>query len=404
VTRAEATSDCPVKLLTKEFRRDPYPTLASLQESGALSEAEVGGFRMWVLTRYADVRGMLGDPSFRKDVVAERRALVERSMTDSSHRARLPHRSRRSMLDRDGADHRRLRAPLQGLFNAAKVEQLRPRVEEVTAELLDGFSAGDRVDLIADFARPLVTTIISEVMGVPEHERDGFPIWETEMLTGPSIPRIEEGGRQLYELALRLIEYKRAHPGDDVYTELLGLHDDGTWDFDELASTFLMLLIGGSEPTSLFGNGALLLLTHADQLAAVVADPSLFENCVEEVLRYETPFRMMPPRFSECPVQIGDRTLPAGELVIASSAAANRDPERFPSPDSFDVRRDTRGHLGFGHGPHRCLGAELGRLETTVALRALFTRFPDTSLVPGEPSWRAGVFMRRLDNLPVVLG
>lgn len=393
-----------MKLITGRFMRDPYPALASLQESVPAAVTEVGGFRMWVVTRYADVRGLLADPSVGKDLVGSRRAVVAQSMTEPTHRARLPHRSRRSLLDRDGDDHRRLRSALSGVFGPATVEALRPRVEEVASALLDALPVGSPVDLVADYARPLVATIISELVGVPEDERSDFPIWETQMLSAPSIEEVEEAGRLLYELALRLIERKRAAPADDVYTMLLGLHADGTLDFDELASTFIVLLIAGSEPTSPIGSGAWLLLNEPDQLAAVLDDPSLFGNAVEEVLRFESPFRMLPPRFADRPTEIESVTIPAGELILPSTAAANRDPSRFPDPDRFDVRRDTRGHLGFGHGPHRCLGAELGRMETLIGLRSLFTRFPRTRLVDSRPAWRSGVFMRRLDNLPVILG
>lgn len=398
---------CPMKVLTRAFMHDPYPMLTALRDTGPAAVAEVNGLRMWLVTRYHDVKRVLADPAFSKDIVQHRKRVMRQCVLHPERIAKMPLASRRSLLDRDGADHKRLRALLSGQFSPARVAGYRPRIEQITDELLDRLPVGEPVDLVNQFARPLVTTFISEVFGVPEGEREGFPVWENDMLTAPSKAGIEEATRKLHELALRLVEIKRREPGDDVFTLLLRKHDeDGVLDHDELASTFLVLLVGGSEPTSAIGNGLLHLLSNPSQLAAVRADPSRYAACVDEVLRYESPFRMLAPRLAERAVELDGVTIPAGELVMASVAAANRDPVRFADPERFDVTRDARGHLGFGHGPHRCLGSELGRLETTIALRALVERFPGSRLAvpPDQVRWRPGMFMRRLDSLPAVLG
>jgi cytochrome P450 len=398
---------CPARLVTTSFMRDPYPALTALREAGPAAVVENNGFRMWVLTRYADVRRLLADSSFLKDVVGRRKQIVGQCMVRPERRARLPHESRRGVLDRDGEDHRRLRAVLGGFFTPARLAGYRPGIERIATELLDRLPLGEPVDLIARYARPLSATFIADLLGIPEDERDGFPRWENDVLTAPAIERIEEAGRQLYALALRLIELKRREPADDVLTKLLQQHDeDSALSDEELASTYIVLMVGGSEPTSAIGSGLLLLLTHPEQADLVRADPSRYGACVEEILRYESPFRMLPPRFADQPLELGGTTIPAGELILPSVAAANRDPSRFDDPDRFDITRRTKGHLSFGHGAHRCLGAELGRATTETALRLFFDRFPRSRLaIPAsEVEWRLGTFMRRLDTLPVVLG
>jgi cytochrome P450 len=400
-------SQCPRRLATKQFMHDPYPMLASIRDTGPAVVVENRGFRMWVITRYEDGRRILADSTFCKDIVLHRKKVVAQNLERATGSVHLPHASRRSVLDRDGADHRRLRSLLSGTFTASRLAEYRPHVERLAHELLDRLAPGSHVDVIAEFARPLSATFIADLVGLPEDERNGFPIWENAMLTGSSNEEVTDGGQQLYELALRMIELKRREPEDDLYTQLLRAHDeDGLLDDDELASMYIVLLVGGSEPTSAIGNGLLLLLSHPDALARIREDPCLIPGCVEEILRYESPFRLLPPRFSDHPLELDGITVPAGELILISPAAANRDPLRFPDPDCFDLERNPKGHLGFGHGAHYCLGAELGRLETTIALRAFTARFPNSRLdiQPEQADWRPGTFMRRLDTLPVTLG
>ncbi|QKV74058.1 cytochrome P450 [Amycolatopsis sp. Hca4] len=397
----------PRYLATPEYTACPYAVFDRLRESAPAVPVQVNGFRMWTVTGYADVRALLADPGMGKDLVQHRRRLVAQSRLRADHSARMAHRSRRSLLDRDGPDHRRLRAQLSGEFSTARVASRRPAVEAAATALLDRLPLGEPVDLIAAYARPLATTVLADLVGLPEEERGEFPDWQMSMLTGSSVAEVENGARCLYELALRMIEVKKREPADDLFTRLLRIHeDDGGLDVDELASTYVVLLIGGSEPATAIGTGLALLLDRPDQVEKLIAAPELFGPAVEEIVRFESPFKLLPPRFSAEPVDIGGVKIPAGELITVSPGAANRDPEHFPDPDTFDIERDTRGHLGFGHGAHRCLGASLGRLETEVALRALILRYPRTRLVtaPAELTWRPGSFMRRLDNLPAVLG
>jgi cytochrome P450 len=399
-------SECPMRLATRQFMRDPYPVLAAMRETAPAVAVENRGFRMWLLTRYEDACQVLSDPAFGKDIVLHRKKIAKQNMLRPSGMARIPHESRRSLLDRDGEDHRRLRAILRGVFTPARLAGFQSRIERIADELLDGLEAGERVDVIARYARPFPATVIGELLGVPAGEREGFPLWANELLTGTSNDEIAEGGQRLYDFALRMIDLKRREPGDDLFTRLLRTHESGVIDGDELASTYIALLIGGTEPTSTIGIGLLLLLNRPDLMMRLTRNPRLMEDCVEELVRYEPPFRLLPPRFSDRPLELDGMTIPAGELILISPALVNRDPAYFPDPDDFDLGRRPKGHLGFGHGPHYCLGAELGRLETRIGLRTFLTRFPASrlALAPDQAQWRPGTFMRRLDNLPVLLG
>ena len=397
----------PKYLTTAQFTADPCGVLGELRETTPACPVEVNGFRMWAVTRYADVRRILSDPEARKDIVQHRKKIVPQALLRPERSARLAPESRRSLLDRDGHEHRRLRSQLAGEFSTARLSGVLPTIQRTATALLDRLPIGEPVDLVAAYARPLATKVLADLVGLPEHERDEFSDWQMSMLTGSSIAEVEDGARRLHELALRMIELKRREPGDDLFTRLLQIHDDkGGMDVEELASTFVVLLIGGSEPASAIGSGLALLLDRPRLVARLLASPELFSQAVEEVVRYESPFKLLPPRFFDKPVNLDSVTIPAGELIVTAPSAACRDPRQFADPDTFDIDRDTRGHLGFGHGPHRCLGAELGRRETATALSTFFTRFPRTRLAvrADELVWRPGSFMRRLDSLPVILG
>ncbi|MFD9697991.1 cytochrome P450 [Lentzea sp. NPDC059081] len=384
---------------------DPYPILRKIQDEHAAFPVENGGFRMWVVTRYDDARAILGDPSMQRDLVKHRYELMERTLLDIERRPKLPRELQRSMLDQDGDDHRRLRSVISKFFVPSRIDRLRSRVEEVADELLDRLPVGEPVDLVARYARGLVATGISELLGVPEGMRGGFPVWETDVLTAPTKAGVEEAARLLTRFARELVALKRAQPAADVLTELVQAADRGAMDEVELMSMITLLLVAGMEPASAISSGILALLTHPEELRAVLDDPALMPDCVEEVIRFETPFRMLAPRYLDHPMELDGVTIPAGELILISTGGANRDPRQFADPDTFQAARCPRGHLGFSHGIHRCLGAELGRLQTAVGLQRLFTRFPDSRLVHAaeDAKWRPGMVVRRLAEIPVVL-
>jgi cytochrome P450 PksS len=388
-----------------DLMADPYGTLAGIRESTPAFAIENNGYRMWAITRYHDVRKVLAEPTVLRDLVENRHEINSHCIVREMQRAHLPHGSRRSFFDRDGENHHRLRSLVGNVFTPARLTELRPRVEKLANELIDNLPIGEPVDLAEKFARPIAGTIICELIGIPPNEQNMLAAVESEMITSPIISEIEKAVGELHVFAKNLAKIKREQPGDDLCTRLLRLHDEAKMSEDELISTYILMMVGGMEPSSAIGNGVFALLTNRTELAKVLADPERFTDCVDEIVRYESPFRFVPPRYTSAPVELDGVTIPAGELLLISLAAANRDPARFDEPDVFDLDRNTTGHLGFGHGVHRCLGSELGKVETATALRTLFQRFPHTRLVdpPEQARWRPGKFMRRLDTLPVIL-
>jgi cytochrome P450 len=396
----------PLKLVTREFLRDPYPIFAALREETPAFPIEGNGFRMWVVTRYADVRRLLKDPSVNKDIVGTRKERVKRSMVRMDRRAKLAVESRRSLLDRDGIDHRRLRGVMQHIFHPRNVALLRPRVSDLAASIASMLPEHGVVDVHSQFALPIAQTIISELTGVSEKYRGLFPPLISRILTGDSPEEVEEAGSQMHQLAFDLIAHCREHPSENLFSVLLKAREDGMMDEDELASTIIVVLMAGLEPATAICNGLLLLLQHPYQKEQLLANPVMLSSCVEEVLRFESPFRMLPPRFCDRPIEMEDVTIPAGEMIILCIASANRDPDVVEDGERFDITRKNKAHLSFGHGAHRCLGAELGRIETGEAIAAFLRRFPDAKLAsePDQIRWRAATFLRRVDSLPLIVG
>lgn len=399
---SESDDARPFKL-TQEFLRNPYPILTSLQSEAPAFQMEGNGFRMWVITRHDDVRRILKSPAIKKDVVGTRKERVMHSMVRAERKARIPARSRRSLLDRDGNDHHRLRGLIQHAFQRDRIAALRPRICELADELISALPSSGLIDVHNQFALPMATGIVSELAGVPPEFRQHFPPLVSNMLTGSSVEAVEEAGENLYQFALALIDEIRKRPSDNLFSRLISLYDDGRMDEDELASMFVVLLVGGLEPATAISNGIMLLLSHPEQRDRLIIDPQMMDNCVEEILRYESPFRMLPPRYCEEPIDLDGVTIPAKEMIIFCIASANRDPSLIENGDHFDISRVKIPHLSFGHGPHRCIGAELGRVETGESIAAFLRRFPRAEMAVALDSvtWRPTTFLRRLDSLPV---
>ncbi|MFD9698098.1 cytochrome P450 [Lentzea sp. NPDC059081] len=405
MTTSGPVPDVLGKLSLRDLMIDPYGTLGAIQESCPALPVESVGYRMWVITRHEDVRRVLADPTVLRDVVEYRREINAGCMVRPMRRAHLPHASRRSFFDRDGENHHRLRSLVGGFFTPVRLNEVRPRVEQVVRDVLDALPTGEPVDLVSRFAMPISGTVCLEMLGIPVEDRDLLGTLSRGMISSLDIDEIERSAQGLFDYAKALIPVKRASSEDDLCSSLLQAHDNGQMTEDELASTYLLMIITSFEPASAIGSGALALISHPNQLATLVADPRLFDSCVDEVVRYESPFRFLPPRYTSAALEVGGVTIPAGELLLVSPGAANRDPAWFPAPEVFEVTRDTVGHLGFGHGAHRCVGAALGRMQTSTALRALFERYPEVRLAaPSERiRWQPGKFMRRLQELAVVL-
>ncbi|MGW4562393.1 cytochrome P450 [Streptomyces sp. NPDC004561] len=387
-------------MLSPEFRRDPYPLYARMRRDCPVYRSAQG---IWYLTRYADVERALGDLRLSNDRDRMTRALGARdgSLRDLS---RLTARLGRVMTNTDPPEHARLRKLVNRAFTARRVEALRDRVQALVDQLLDtAVEAGPETDVITALASPLPHSAVCELFGIPEADRARVKDWFRALgrLT-EDIDRAVEVVDQFEEYLMWLVALRRDAPGDDLISGLVATQGRGDELTDsELLSTCFMLITAGDETTThLIGNGTLALLRNPGQLDRLRADPALIRPAVEETVRYDSPTQAIV-RVVADEIAFGERTLGAGDLVYLVLAAANRDPERFGEPDRFDLTRPAGRHLGFGNGPHFCLGAPLARLETELAIGTLVRRLPDLRLATDRLEWRPNPLQRRLAALPV---
>ncbi|MEU1231065.1 cytochrome P450 [Streptomyces sp. NPDC005828] len=299
------------------------------------------------------------------------------------------------MMTADGADHRRLRTLVSSAFTARRVEELRPRVETVTAGLLDGLAEaareGDGVaDLRRHYALPLPLGVICELLGVdPAHQDRLHRLSSLIVATDTEPAQAVAANRELVELLGAIAADKAAAPGDDLTSALIAARDEGgdRLSQPELIGTLLLMIVAGHETTlNLVTNAVRALCAHRDQLALVVEGRADWADVVEETLRWDSPVSYFPFRYPTRDLTVDGTLVPRGTPVLAGYSAAGRDTKAHgPDADRFDVTRATTvKHLSLGHGPHYCLGAPLARMEAAIALEALFTRFPDLDLAVPE--------------------
>ncbi|MEU6845446.1 cytochrome P450 [Streptomyces sp. NPDC046716] len=380
--------------------QDPYAVYGRLREEGPVHQVTgTDGLPAWLVTRYEDVRQAFADP---------RLSLDKRHAAPGGYRGMaLPPALDANLLNMDPPDHTRIRRMVSKAFTPRHVERLRVPVRRAADQLLDALADEERADLISAYAAPLPITVICDLLGVPLSRRPDFRAW-TDALVAPDPARPErarDAVGQLLSFFTRLIADKRATPADDLLSALIAVRDqEDRLSEDELMSLAFLILVAGYENTvHLIGNAVAALLAAPDQLAALRADPGLLDGAVEELARYDGPVPLAIRRFPTEDIAIGGVTVPAGETVLLSLAAAHRDPRRFPDADRLDLGRDAAGHLALGHGIHYCLGAPLARMETGIALTALFDRFPDLSLAVSAQDLRRRPSMRSrgLIALPV---
>ncbi len=355
------------------------------------------GTSAWLVTGYEAAQQALSDRRLSKVLKAEELGL-EPELAGSMLRM---------MMFLDPPDHTRLRRLISATFTARRVEALRPRIEQMTAEMLDAIAAHETVDLIETFAYPLPLQVICELLGVPVEDRIEFRDWSAIVAAGPA--RQHEMPHALARVLKRiraLLADRAAHPGDDLLSGLLAAREeDDRLSEDELTSMVFMLLIAGHETTvNLIGNGVFVLLDDRDRWIRLRDEPELLPTAIEEFIRYESPVATATQRRTTEAIELGGRSIPAGSRVMVSLAEANRDGARFQDAGELRLDRAQNPHLGFGHGLHYCLGAPLARLQGQVVFTALMTRFPHLELaVPAEEVGRRSDFQRGVTRLPVRL-
>ncbi|WP_406689153.1 cytochrome P450 [Saccharopolyspora sp. ID03-671] len=393
------------------FAQNLHARYAELREAGPVHRlVNESGLPVWVVTRYDEARALLADPRLGKDAQTIFRLVMDRFAPDSEQPGSDDGRFAGAgfdmhMLNMDPPDHTRLRKLVVKAFTARRIEALRPRIEEITEELLSAMADQSEVDFLDAFAFPLPIRVICELLGVDESRRDDFRLWTNRLLDDLDAEASVQAASEMAQYLAELLATKREHPGDDLLTALIEVsEDEDRLSEAELISMVFLLLVAGHETTvNLIGNGVLALLTHPDQFARLRADPGLVDAAVEEMLRFDGPLMHTTFRFTTEPITVGGTEIPAGEFVWAGLAAADRDSRRFPEGDAFDITRDTQGHLAFGHGIHFCLGAPLARMEAQVALRGLLAHFPGLELAtaPEDLTRRSSSLIHGLRSLPV---
>ncbi|MGI5506784.1 cytochrome P450 [Lentzea sp. CA-135723] len=376
---------------------DVDPTYLRLQQDEPLARVQLPhGEEGWLLTRYEDVRLALSDPRF---------SLAQAAVRDTPRMG--PVRMGAILTDLDPPDHTRLRRLLAHAFTARRVEQLRANAERLAHDLLDAVEqAGPPADLLTAYAIPLPGLMICDLLGVPYADRDHFQDLAAAFMSITAMTDDEKLAR-LGELAAYLADLagqRRVHQEDDLISALVVAQEEGDrLTEEELVQLTVLLLGAGYDSTAAhIANSVHTLLQFPGQAALLRSNPDLMPGAVEELLRWIPAQEISDilPRYALEDVHLSGGVVRAGEPVLLAKHAANRDPRRFPDPGRFDVTRNAKGHLTFGHGPHHCIGAQLARMDVQVALTALLERFPDLRLT-ADVEWRTGMAMRGPLAMPV---
>jgi cytochrome P450 len=396
-------------LYSHDFRRTTHETYARMREESPVHRQPGldGETPIWFVTRYDDVVALLTDNE--RFVLDPKFALTPAELEAHVAEVAADERASENLLARDGEDHRRLRRLVTRAFTPRIVEQLRPRIQQIADDLIDVIEARGSMELVDDFAFPLPITVIAELLGIPVEDRERFRVWSTNVVMPAFTPEELELARSRADEFIAYLEdlfaRRRGDPADDLVSALLQAEDGGdTLSENELYSMVVLLIVAGHETTvSLITTAVHTLLTYPGQLAALQADPALMASAVEELVRFDSPVERTITRWVAADTELRGQPLRRGDLVIAVVGSANRDAERFADPDTLDLARADNKHVGFGRGPHYCLGAPLARLETEIALETLFRRLPNLRLAIATDDlyWRPIPLFRSLASLPL---
>lgn len=392
------------------FKANPYPTLAHLRASDPVYEiSSSNGHSAWLLTRYKDVESVLRDERFVKDRqhISVSENLPHRFASPSS--VSIEELTSTTLVDTDPPDHTRLRELVNPFFTPRQIERWRGRIQEIADTLIDAVEEKGSMDLIEEFAAVLPLRVVLEMLGIPAEDSPKLRQWTKkigDMFVNPTASQpANEELHNFHAYLPALIEKKRLMPGDDLVSKLLQVEaESGQITKGEvLTTTFLLITAGHDTTDNLIGSGMLALLTHPEQMALLKSQPELIKTAVEEFLRYRSPFHLATIRWASEDVEFEGKVLRAGDPVLISLAAANRDGEAFTEPDVLDITREENHHLALGKGLHYCLGAPLARLEGQIAISTLLRRLPNLRLQvdPESLSWRPGWIVQGVHHLPV---
>jgi cytochrome P450 len=391
--------------LAPEFIRNPYPHYERMRTNDPVHLTPLG---MYVASRHAEVSLVMRDKRFGKDYVERTIRRYGPNIFEEPVFRSMSH----WMLQQDPPDHTRLRGLVVKAFTARRVEDMRPRIQQVVDETLDRIIPQGKMDLIEDFAFRLPVTIICDMLGIPEEHReafyagsrDGGRLLDPVPLSKEEIRQGNAGNTMAAMYFQQLFELRRKQPGDDLTTQLVQAEEGGSkLSNEELTANIILLFGAGHETTvNLIGNGLLALHRNPDQLALLKANPGLITNAIEEFLRYDSSVQLTGRVALEDIEDLGGRRIPKGESVLCLLGSANHDPAVYPDrPERLDIARPNVKPLSFGGGIHFCLGAQLARIEAEIAISTLLRRLPDLRLDDAEnPEWRPTFVLRGLKRLP----
>ena len=383
------------------FLENPYREYARLRARGeVIRNFSIGG---WNVLGFEAVRDAMRDARFGVDV--RKSPFVDRIVRLVSRGRPFRMLDEPTMLNIDPPDHTRLRRLARQGFLHRYVCALEPKIEGLVEECLATVQGG-MFDLMDTLARPLPANVIADILGVPREDRARFQAWSELIAKNgrnieyDALQQTDAVFNELIDYLAQITDAKPADPGDDLISHLIAAEEDGDrLSADEIHATSALLLIAGHETTTrLIGNAMWLLLSHPEQLEILRANPALMPNAVEEALRFEAPVQHMT-RIALEDMDFHGVHIRKHQLCEVYIGSANRDPQANPNPDVFDICRENIQHVGFGYGIHLCLGAQLARLETQMALKMLLERFPRLALTGAPPAWGDSTFVRGLDEL-----
>ena len=391
--------------LDENYRERLYEVLDLLRSEAPVHDDPE--FHHMFLTRHDDVKAVLKS----RDMFVDPRT----TLPDDYVRFFVPDLDEGgyepSMLFLDAPDHRRLRGIVSQAFNPRAVELMRTRIEEIASELLDAMAGKEQTDLIADYAAPLPTIVIAEMLGVERERRLEFKRWSDDIVqsfdplrTPETTARMHASQEAMRSYFVQAIEQRRENPANDLISDLIRAEEDGArlTNSEVLSMCTLLLTAGNVTTTDLIGNGMFALLANPAELAKLKSNPDLIVNAVEEMLRYDSPVTDSG-RHALKDIEIGGCPIAKGRTATVSLAAANHDPAIYPDPHRFDIERSDTHNQSFGGGVHMCLGAPLARLEAQIAVNTLLARFPGIALSGRKPERRHLPAFRGFEHLWVTL-
>lgn len=391
-----------IQLNSAAFKHEAYDIYKELRASHPVYQVHPRG---WLITRHEDAVSLLKDSRLLKNP----ENVFSKEEFEASFTSENGEYLRKHMLRFDPPDHSRLRSLVQKAFTPQMIIQLKGNIQSIADTLLDKIEHQHTINLVNDYAFPLPIIVISEMLGIPQEDRDKFRIWSHAVINSLDTPEaIRETDKKLGEFIdyLReLVNKKRENPSNDLVSALIQAESEGTkLSAKELYSMIMLLIVAGHETTvNLITNMTLALLEHPDQLLLLRQNPDLIDSAIEESLRFYSPVELTTMRWASESFTLHGQHIQPKDAVIISIASANRDEKIFPNADIFDITRKNNRHIAFGHGIHFCLGAPLARLEAKIAITTLLHRMPDLKIKGSREDlkWSGNYLMRSLEELPL---